>query len=101
SLNPAWRIYLKNALADLENNQPDEARKEWSALAKRVEAFFTDYRVNGKALAAFFTLTDEHIFELPFLVEPQYAYSDEALVTPLLWAMDEYERYLILMIDQE
>src|SRR5690606_3615308 len=65
SLNPAWRIYLKNALADLENNQPDEARKEWSALAKRVEAFFTDYRVNGKALAAFFTLTDEHIFELP------------------------------------
>ncbi len=98
SAQPAWRIYLKNALSDLESQAPDVqlARQ----IRGRVADFFDGYTPDVKGFAAFFTADSQQTYELPVPVNAEWAFG-KPLITPLLWAMDEYEPYLIVMVDQE
>jgi Bacterial archaeo-eukaryotic release factor family 10 len=95
---PAWRIYLKDALDALETQfKPVEIRQ---SLRERVDAFFNSYAPDSKGLVAFFTADSERIYELPVPVEPRWHFGDP-LILPLLWTLDEYEPYVIVRVDQE
>jgi hypothetical protein len=98
STQPAWRIILKDILRDVENQHKSGAG--WQAIKERFDAFFESYNVNSKGLGVFFTPTSERIYELPVPVESRWAFG-KPLIAPLLWAIDEYEPYLIVMVDQE
>ena len=54
----------------------------------------------GKTLVLFADVDQVHTHELPLPIESQYHYG-EPLLTPLLWALDEYKRYLIVQVDSE
>ena len=95
---PGWRIWLKNALRELRGqHQGDDT---FEALRRRCEALLEQQRGHGKGLALFLTPSSERVIELPVpLVEHSIAYG-RASLAPLLFAIDEYERTLIVVVDQ-
>ena len=99
SATPGWRIWLKNALRELHAEHPEDAT--FDALVKRAEKQLDEHRSHAKGLALFLTPNGEQLFELPVpLLENAVSYG-RASLAPLLWAIDEYERTLILVVDQE
>ncbi len=98
---PAWMIYVKNALQEQEQNLSDEQKRNWKGLRERVETFFANYQPSSKGLVAFFSPEDEATYELPVLPHQNDASLGEPMVVPMLWLMDEYEPYLVVRIDQE
>ncbi len=100
SRTPAWRIQLKNELNAIEASLGDEHRDIWRHLRQQVEQFLTGYHIVSKGLALFFGPHLQQVYELPLPIETQCAYG-RPLVAPLLWAIEEYQRYLILLVDQE
>lgn len=99
SATPGWRIWLKNALRELHAEHPDDAT--FDALVKRAEARLDEHRGHAKGLALFLTPDGEQLFELPVPLLENAASYGRASLAPLLWAIDEYERTLILVVDQE
>jgi hypothetical protein len=92
---PAWRIWLKDALREIKDG--DDV---WPDIRARVESYFDEYQPNSKSLALFAGPSFQHVYELPVSVENQAAFGTPP-VAPLLWVMDEYERYLVVMVDQQ
>jgi hypothetical protein len=97
---PAWRITLKNMLRDIESGLDRNYSADWEAARQRLDAYFRDYSPASKGLALFFTLDWQQEYSLPIPVENQAAFG-RPLVAPLLWAIDEYEPYLIVLVDSE
>ncbi len=96
---PAWRIYAKNKLFEFENaakNQTDA----WNDIRSRVNAFFEQYTPSSKGLALFAWNGALQTTELPFAVENQASFGNPQ-IAPLLWVLDEFEPYLIVLVDQE
>jgi hypothetical protein len=98
--HPAWSIWLKNRFKQLEESVNAEQRPIWDDLRARVNAYFDYYTPESKGLALFYTAAESWAFPLPVNVENTAAFG-KPLITPLLWVMDEYEPYLILMVDHE
>jgi hypothetical protein len=94
----AWRIWLKDALREIEDDQ--KGNSTWPAIRARAEEFFLEYRPSSKGLALFTGADFQQVYELPVPVE-NLALFGKPPVAPLLWAMDEYQSYLIVMIDQQ
>src|SRR5664279_607878 len=90
---PAWHIYLKDALRDAEREAPQA--DVWQQIKARVDRYFENDQPEVKGLAGFFTTDDEQVYELPVALEPRWSFG-KALVVPLLWAMEEYDPYLIV-----
>jgi hypothetical protein len=65
-----------------------------------VEDYFAAYEPNSKGVVMFFGPDFERVYELPVVFENQASFG-KPLVAPLLWAIDEYENYLIVMVDHE
>lgn len=96
---PAWRIFLKDALDAAESQL--KAVGVDRAIKDRVSSAFPGEYIPGvKGIAAFFTPTSAQVYELHVPVESHWTFG-KPLVAPLLWALDEYEPYLIVMVDQE
>lgn len=98
---PAWKIRLKNARREVTTNLSDDAAREhWTMIEARLDEFLTDYTPSGKMLVLFIGADMLQTYTLPVRLEPNYAYG-KPLVAPLLWALDEYESYLIALVDQD
>jgi len=99
--NPAWRIELKNALRDASEQIIETSRKdEWKTIQTHVDEFFNDYMPQSKSLVMFTDVNGVHTHELPVVIESTSMFG-KPMLTPLLWAIDEYERYLIVQVDHE
>ncbi|MEO8609253.1 MAG: VLRF1 family aeRF1-type release factor [Chloroflexota bacterium] len=98
--NPAWRIWLKNTLKQLDARVKPKQRPMWEHLHQQAEAYFEHFQPDSKSLALFITPDTQIDYPLPVAVENESAFG-KPLVTPLLWAIDEYEPYLIVMVDHE
>jgi hypothetical protein len=99
--SPAWRIYAKNALRDIEANLKENQLEDWQGLRQRVEGFLETYAVKGKTLALYIAKDDFfESYDLPMAIENQSAYG-APLLLPLLWAIDEYEPALVVLVDSE
>jgi hypothetical protein len=98
---PAWRIALKNALKDIESNLTDEqALKTWKDVRARAEAQLEFYQPDARTLVLFVSPDNEFTYSLPITLENRASFG-KPLVTPLLWAIEEYKTYLVIMVDQE
>ncbi|GAB5492920.1 MAG: hypothetical protein Phog2KO_31350 [Phototrophicaceae bacterium] len=99
SNQPAWQIYLKNALSDLENQNNNNI--DWSSVKTHTQEFVEGYSPQSKSLVLF--VNEEGVishFDLPVAVKNYHAIGEIDLV-PLLWAIDEYEQYLVVLVDSE
>ena len=97
---PAWRIWLKNALRDIAQEQPEEKQEQWKMIQDRLTTWIDQYEPQGKTLILFLDQENLFDYELPVALENHASY-DEVNFMPLLWSIDEYERYLIVLVDQE
>ena len=96
---PAWHIYAKNALSDLTQQEGEDTN--WKTVHKHAETFINNYSAQSKALVLF--VNEEGVidsFNLPLAIENHHSIG-EIDVVPLLWAMDEYERYLVVLVDNQ
>lgn len=97
---PAWRIWAKNTLRDLPAALNDEQKAAWPFIHDWVENFLADYEPSSKSLLIFAGSSYQQTYELPVPVENQATFG-KPNVGALLWAIDEYEPYLIALVDQE
>lgn len=96
----AWRIWLKDTLKAKADWLAEVNDPHWHELSEKVEAFLSGYEPDGKALALFVSYDDVRSFALPFPVENSLHYG-AAVTMPLVWMIDEYEPYMIVLVDQE
>ncbi len=94
---PAWRIWLKNALDSLSADD-HAGRMALQRLVERINAQLVDYRPSGKGLAVFAADDLWQTFDLPMPVENQMN-RGRPRVAPLLWLLDEYERYGVIQVN--
>lgn len=100
AVTPAWRIWLKNALKDVEAGLDAEQAEAWRAIRPRLDAFFQDYIPSSRGLALYMGRSLERVYELSVAFENRALFG-APVIAPLLWAVDEYEPYLIIQVDQE
>lgn len=98
---PAWRIFVKNALKDTATQVNDADAAAWGDINKRVQAYIDAYDPTSKGLALFYGTDLEAVYELPVAPHQNEASFGEVRVAPLLWLIDEYEQYLIVLVDSE
>jgi hypothetical protein len=97
---PAWRVWAKNALRDLEQDFDSDLKSVWQPIRERAETFLAQYQPEGKALVLFLGSNTQETYALPLVTE-NYAAFGEPLITPLFWKLDEYKRYLVALVDQQ
>jgi len=99
---PAWRSWLNNELHDMGDSFPNEPRTPREKLIADVRRYLDGYTPTSKSLALFAGtgLDGIRTYELAVPVENQISFGVPQ-VGPLLWVMDEYEPYLIVLVDQE
>lgn len=96
---PGWRIWAKNALRELSGKHGED--ENFVALRKQVEERLDGYHGHGKALALFLTPSGVQEFELPVPLTENSAAYGRASLAPLMWLLDEYQKTLIVIVDQE
>jgi hypothetical protein len=111
---PAWQIFLKNAVADIESgldpaqtkqwksvrlgdNDPD---KQWARIRKRADKYLTSFRPSGKTLAVFISPSGEYRFELPVGLASVYHFG-RPHIQEFLWALDEHELHMVALMAED
>lgn len=100
AVTPAWQIYWKNALREIESKLERADWTRWEKTKARVERYLADYHPTGKTLVLFAGPQAELEYELPLRLENVVHYGWPQ-VTEFLWALDEYEQYLVLLVGQD
>ncbi|WAS91082.1 VLRF1 family aeRF1-type release factor [Nannocystis punicea] len=95
---PGWRIWLKNSLRELKATHDDPVVPE---LVARAEQFFSTLRPECKAVAAFFTPGAEEVLRLQVPIVAPECHFGRPAVASLLWLLDEYEPYVVALVDSE
>ncbi|RDV83640.1 VLRF1 family aeRF1-type release factor [Ammonifex thiophilus] len=100
---PAYRIWLKNALDELEEKvAPSLSREKRMALRElreQVTSYVNTYLPRGRSLILFTANDFQQEFSLLARVNENYLHYGRPDVTPLLWLLDEYERVGIVLVD--
>ncbi|MBC7812439.1 MAG: hypothetical protein H7175_14880, partial [Burkholderiales bacterium] len=101
--NPAWRVWLKSRMNELESGLSADSKGRFTAVRTQVDNFLAGYQPNAKSLVLFFGADEDsqNSYELPISLESNRATFGEPAVAPLLWAIDEFERYLVVLVDSE
>jgi len=98
---PAWRSWLNNALRETDAAISDDQRPIWIDARDRVLAYLEDFPPHVKGLALFLGTDVEQIYELPIPLDNNAIHFGVPMIAPLLWAIDEYEPYLVVMVDKD
>lgn len=111
---PAWEVWLKNALKEVESgldpaekkqwkhlrSNSEDPRKNWSKIQARVEAFLADYKPSGRTLMLVVGPNTTLGYELPVALNNSFYYGI-AHLSDFLWAIDEYKQYIVLLFSQD
>jgi hypothetical protein len=109
-----WPIFLRNALAEIEDGLDPEQTKQWKNVRLsdtsektkwartrlRLENFIGGYRPQGKTLALFIGPDRELFYELPVVLS-NFAHYGKPQVAKFLRALDEYQEYLVVLFAQD
>lgn len=97
---PAWKIWMKNALKSVEKDLNENQRAVMEDIRIRLDQYFDAYAADSKALAMFYGPNLEVVYPLPVPVQNQVSFG-KPMIGPLVWVIDEYEPYLVVMVDAE
>jgi hypothetical protein len=100
--NPAWQTWLNNSFDEVEQRLAQEDRSIWREIVADVQRYLDKYTPNSKSLVLFAGrgLDGIRAYELSLPMENRIAFGAPE-VGPLLWVIDEYEPYLVVLVDQE
>lgn len=93
---PAWRIALKNGLAEIEQRLDRAARPPWERACAQIETYLRAYQPRGKTLVLFADGEGLLDYQLPIRLETR-AYYGLAQLKQFLWAIDEYKQYEVVL----
>jgi len=98
--NPAYRIWLRNALRELQEATPKGARRQLNGTVQEILRHVESNRPRGRGWAIFAApgLWREYILPVPLPNRAVYGRPD---VAAMLWTIEEYEPYAILAVDRE
>jgi hypothetical protein len=97
---PHWRYELDRWLASTAQELPEARRGRFEAAREQVEGRLADAPIAGRTLVLFATPDSVHATSLPFALPVVHEFGPPR-VDPLLWAIDEYEHYLIVLVDRD
>lgn len=97
---PAWQVWLKNALTQIEQGLAAEGLPRWQGVRARVEQYLTDYRPTGRTLVLFVAPDAELAYDVPVRLANQ-AFYGIAHLAEFLWAVDEFEEHLVVLFGQD
>jgi hypothetical protein len=102
SAHPAWEIWLRNALEETGRGLPNDQQADWDAIAAQVRQYADSYTPTSKSLVLFAGAgwNGVRTFELALPFENQMTFG-QPQIAPLMWVIDEYEPYLVVLVDQE
>ncbi len=114
SQTPAWQVYLKNAVNEVEAGldptqtkqwksvrlNDEDPNKEWARIRKRLDKYLTSYRPEGKTLALFISPGSEYSFELPVRLPSSHSFG-KPRVQEFLWALDEYQQHVVILFAED
>lgn len=97
---PAYRIWLRKSMRELLDALPAQDRRVAQEYADRVVSHIETLRPEGRGLAlvAGADLWREAAIPVPLPNRVHYGRPD---LIPILWAIDDYEPYVILTVDRE
>jgi hypothetical protein len=99
---PAWKIYAKNALKEIDEGVADEDRAIWKDIHDRVENYLRrNHEVSSKGLVLFYGPEFEEVYNMPMPPLENTGHFGRMMIAPLLWLLDEYEPYLVVLVDSE
>lgn len=97
---PAWRIALKNGLAEIEQGLDKAAQPQWERARAQVDAYLAGYQPAGKTLVIFADGEDLLDYHLPIRLENRAHYG-LAQLKQFLWAIDEYKQYEVVLFGED
>ncbi|MGH7908543.1 MAG: VLRF1 family aeRF1-type release factor, partial [Thermodesulfobacteriota bacterium] len=97
---PAYLIWLRNALRETVDRLFEDKRRVAEDPAVAVIRFVESMKPAGRGLAIFAGPDLWRQYLLPFPLANRAAHGRPDLI-PLLWAIDEYEPYAVLVVDRE
>jgi hypothetical protein len=97
---PAWQTWLQNELGALEGRLDKEQKAALPFIRDWLNTFTKDFQPSSKGLVIIAGSSFQNTYELPLAFQNQ-AFFGKPQVLPLLWTIDEYEPYLVVMVDQE
>jgi hypothetical protein len=114
SETPAWKVFLRNAVADVEAGLDPVQTKQWKKVRlndtspetawartrKRLEKYEAGYSPRGKTLVLLINPNGERRFELPVRLPNAYYYG-RPRIQEFLWALDEYQQHLVLLFSED
>lgn len=101
SQTPAWRIWLKNSLRRIETILGQDNMAAWRLASQRITEYIEDNIIRARGLVIFAGEDMLEAIQLPVRPDDNEIAFGEPLVAPLLWLIDEYEPYLIALVDSE
>jgi peptide subunit release factor 1 (eRF1) len=97
---PAYLIWLRNALRATVDRLFEDKRRVADEPAMAVIRFVESMKPAGRGLAIFAGPDLWRQYVLPFPLPNRVAHGRPDLI-PLLWAIDEYQPYAVLVVDRE
>lgn len=97
---PLWRQSLARALEQLDEGLTGPRRAAFRAAREQAERVLESSAITGKTLVVFASADSIHVTSLPFALPVVHEFGPPR-VDPLLWAIDEYEHYLIVLVDRD
>lgn len=97
---PAWQIFIKTHLRELEQTHGLANEPAWAATLDHFNDYMRAYSPSTQTLACFANADMLKAYELPIALKNSAAWGKPNIM-PLLWALDEYERYLVLLVDRQ
>jgi peptide subunit release factor 1 (eRF1) len=104
NLNRGYRAALKAQLRSIEQQLADEKlRREFADDAQRVVQTVAAYEPRARGLAIFCDTSNSFFWqrELSISIDNDVRWDDRPYVRPLIDALDEYERYAVVLIGRE
>jgi hypothetical protein len=111
---PAWEVWLKNAIKEIEagldlaekkqwkhlRSNSEDPRKNWPKIKARLEAYIADYKPTGRSLMLVIGPNTTLGYDLPVALDNNFYYG-MAHLSDFLWAIDEYKQYIVLLFSQD
>lgn len=111
---PAWEVWLKNAIKEIEagldpadkkqwkhlRSSDEDPRKNWPKIKARLDAYLANYSPSGRSLALVVGPNTTLGYDLPVALTNRFYYGI-AHLSDFLWAIDEYKQYVVLLFSQD
>jgi peptide chain release factor subunit 1 len=102
NLKRKFEVSLKDMLRSIESQLGENQLKSFSADARRVEQFVSDFEPKAKGLIIFSDDSENFLWvrEVNAPIQNKARWSDTPYILPLLETLDEYERYGVALVDR-